>query len=105
MEQVPLATVIPGELLGADVQDEQGNVLLSMGSVLEERHIAMLKRRGIANVVVADKAGADSDADLSEAAAARVSEVERLFAGTEEDELLSGLREIALKYARVEGGP
>lgn len=56
---VPLDQVLPGVVLGDNVHDAAGRVLLRVGSILSESSIEALHRRGIASIAieVADRAG------------------------------------------------
>lgn len=44
---VPLDQVLPGAVLGDNVQDEAGRVLLRVGAILTESAIETLRRRGV----------------------------------------------------------
>jgi hypothetical protein len=61
---IPLDQVLPGAVLGDNVHDDAGRVLLRVGSILNESSIAALHRRGIASlaVEVAERAGEEHQA-------------------------------------------
>lgn len=49
---VPLDLVLPGSVLGDNVQDEAGRVLLRVGTILTETSIEALRRRGVETLTV-----------------------------------------------------
>lgn len=46
---LPLADLQPGMILAEPVRDRFGNVMLTAGTVLAEKHLAALRQRGIAS--------------------------------------------------------
>jgi len=50
--QQPLDQTQPGETLGRDVLDAQGNCLLAAGAELSANTLALLQRRGIKGVAI-----------------------------------------------------
>ncbi|GMR19461.1 MAG: hypothetical protein BMS9Abin36_0056 [Gammaproteobacteria bacterium] len=53
--QQPLDRVQPGETLGRDVLDAQGNRLLAAGAELSTKTLAQLQRRGIKSVALSQE--------------------------------------------------
>lgn len=49
---LPLDQVLPGAVLGDNVEDDSGRVLLRVGAILTEASIETLRRRGIASLVI-----------------------------------------------------
>lgn len=49
----PLDQVLPGAVLGDNVHDDTGRVLLRMGTVLTESSLEALRRRGVETLPVA----------------------------------------------------
>lgn len=49
---VPLDQVLPGTVLGDNVHDEAGRVLLRVGAIVTESSIEALRRRGVESVTV-----------------------------------------------------
>lgn len=49
---IPLDSVLPGSVLGDNVHDEAGRVLLRAGTTLSEASIAALHRRGVDTLTV-----------------------------------------------------
>lgn len=49
---VPLEHVLPGAMLGDNVEDDSGRVLLRVGAILTEAAIETLRRRGVGSLVI-----------------------------------------------------
>lgn len=49
---VPLEHVLPGAVLGDNVEDDGGRVLLRVGAILTEASIETLRRRGVKALVI-----------------------------------------------------
>jgi len=49
---LPLEQVMPGMVLGADIQDAHGGTLLAAGTELSDMHIASLRRRDVQQAVI-----------------------------------------------------
>ena len=52
LKTVPLDQVLPGSVLGDNVQDEAGRVLLRAGAVISESALEALRRRAVEQVVL-----------------------------------------------------
>jgi hypothetical protein len=49
---VPLEQVLPGAVLGDNVEDDRGRVLLRVGAILTESAIQTLRQRGIGSLMI-----------------------------------------------------
>lgn len=109
MPKVDLAQLQPGMILGGDVLAPDGHVLLGEGTVLTDKHVALLRRRGIASVPVLDPGAEPSptearpgtaDAEpLSAAARERLETLEHMFAEVRDDPLMDRLYALACERA------
>ena len=62
---LPLASLQPGMLLAEAIRDRLGNVMLTAGTALTESHLAALRQRGIASVMVVPERVPPSDEDIA----------------------------------------
>lgn len=69
INQLPLNEVQPGAFLGRDVRDVKGNCLLAAGTELSASTLALLQRRNIKSVAIAqeDNMTAEQQAALQQA--------------------------------------
>lgn len=117
MKRTPVDQIEAGAVLGADVLDDSGNVLLGKGTKLTERHKGMLERRGIEQVMTMDSASAAVEevkelaaetvssseasgetAGPSPAVLARLERIETIFSDAMDDPLMRELYQIAVKH-------
>ncbi|MBN2711753.1 MAG: hypothetical protein JXR97_04870 [Planctomycetes bacterium] len=116
MKKIPLSQIEDGMILGTDVLDDNGNVLLGVGTSIGEKHKGMLSRRGIENVVVTDpeqvavndaKDAAEKameaeagEEELSDAAKKQIARIEHAFSDVLGDPNMRELYRLSLKWAR-----
>lgn len=101
IEQVPLTQVTPGTAVAADVRDGQGNFLLGAGSVVSERVLAQLARRGIETLPVMVRATlAPEEREARRAALA--AELAARFSCVQGDEWMDRLHALVLRYRQEE---
>lgn len=94
---IPLAQALPGMKLAADVCDAGGSSLLAAGAELTQGMIALLQRRGVAQVLIAEE-----EIPTPEQRAARRAEVaarvDAMFSKSGDDPLMAKLRQALLAY-------
>lgn len=94
----PLESVTPGAILGAELRDARGAVLLSAGTVLTESLISSLSRRGVSHVPLAAPAHELSEEEWMEAASDLRRRVGHLFRHAGQGEAVDRLRELVFGY-------
>jgi hypothetical protein len=99
----PLGELHDGAVLGADVLDARGNVLLAGGTRLTRAHLQLLERRGIKSVTVAPPVAAAVEAAASAGpeparpalAAEWLARQERVFAKVRQDSRMEAIYQAA----------
>lgn len=71
IKQIPLEEALPGMLLGDDLRDAAGQVLLPRGSELAESSLCSLARRGIETLAIRIEAPVDESALMARREASR----------------------------------
>lgn len=66
VKSVPVSEVEIGSVIGSDVLDASGNILLGKGTSISERQKAILARRGIESVMVQEPGDLPSPEDTAE---------------------------------------
>lgn len=108
MKQISVDQIQEGDILGVEVRDDRGNVLLPAGSKLSTKHIRLLSRRQIVSVYILSpeeiaSEGASSEGSSSSPAevtkAARCARIERIFSRVQDHSLMNELRRLALERA------
>lgn len=94
----PLDDVKAGAVLGSDLRDAKGMVLLSAGTQLTESSIASLRRRGVTQVPLAASAHLLSEDEWKDVAADLRRRVGHLFRYAGQGETVDRLRELVFGY-------
>lgn len=99
IEQRPLEQVAAGTPVAADVLDSQGNMLLKAGSVVSERLLEQLSRRGVTSLPVAvlEELTPEQRTARDEALEA---ELTQRFSVVREQPLMARLYDLVLRYRR-----
>lgn len=90
MQRISTETLQPGMVLGTDVKDLSGRMLLTAGTEIDERHLKILRTWGVAGVEVENddeidiqQSDIDFDALAPEVIEAIENEVKSRFAGVD----------------------
>lgn len=94
----PLGDVKAGAVLGADLLDSNGMVLLSSGTQLTDSLISSLRRRNVAQVPLAASAHLLSEDEWKDVAADLRRRVGHLFRHAGQGETVDRLRELVFGY-------
>lgn len=94
----PLADVKAGAVLGSDLRDSNGMVLLSSGTQLTDSLISSLRRRDVTHVPLAASAHLLSEDEWKEVAADLRRRVGHLFRYAGQGEAVDRLRELVFGY-------
>ncbi len=93
--EVDLENIQEGAVLAADVLDARDNVLLSSGTQLTKAHISLIRRRGIASVILASpddqKAGGALGAVDPARIAAALKQQEGVFSKAADNPLMAAV--------------
>lgn len=94
----PLDHVAAGAVLGSDLCDDRGMVLLSAGTQLTDSLISSLRRRNVTDVPLATSAHSLSEDEWKEVAADLRRRVGHLFRFAGQGEAVDRLRELVFGY-------
>jgi hypothetical protein len=110
MINVRVDELAAGTVLAADVEDTSGHKMLSAGTIITEKHLALLVSRQILDVMIdetaapeaTEEAGEDCDGEREDTALDAARErLANLFAGDGQDKWTSALHEEAEKRLTV----
>jgi len=98
MKEIAIHAIASGQVLGADVFDGRGGLLLSKGMRLSPEHIELLERRGVLTVSIVD-GDADAEGPPAEPGtddfATAIGRVDHMFEGLEDDPVMRAIHSAA----------
>ena len=101
MAEVALSKVEPGEVLGRDVALPDGTLVIGSGTVLSERHLLLLKSRGIKSVFVGEETSSTEQEFVSdEEYNQRRQRLDRMFKDVESQPHMLSIKEAACRQLR-----
>ena len=100
MKEIPIDDIREGDVLGADVRDMRGDVLLTRGLRLGRRHATLLRRREIRTVKVLtpeDTSVVPGAPNLREIDRA-IARLEHMFEGLLDDVVMAEIHRVARTF-------
>jgi hypothetical protein len=104
MARIAITELVPGMVLAGELLDEEGRRLLSAGTVLTEKAIALLARRNIGHVVIQEDTSALDPAERERRRAELVARIERRFLHAQGHALMDALRAAVTAFRLRENG-
>lgn len=79
METIRLEAAKEGMRIGKDVSDRSGRLLVAAGTLLEQRHLRILKSWGVADITITRQGGAEDENLVPDVAPEQLAEADQLL--------------------------